>query len=85
MPGRVRSCYEELNAEGEGLLPTHHHKIKVFSSEIMPWSEIETQLLKLRRRCVSRSGDEVVMQLRNVVPDYAPAGELTRRAAMSGV
>lgn len=77
--------YEELNAEGEGMLPTHHEKIKVFSSATVPWTEIEAQLHRIRTRCANRSATELVHEVKEIVPDYAPAKNPIGCAVVSGV
>ena len=75
--------YEELNAEGEGFMPTHHEKIKIFSSETKPWPELEAQLNLLRSHCVNRSPQELVGLIRELVPDYTPSGAHAGAAASS--
>ena len=36
--------FEELSEEGEGLLPTHHQKIRVFAGAMTPWTGIQGRL-----------------------------------------
>lgn len=78
--------FEELNADGEGFVPTHHEKIKIFSSESQPWGEVEEILVRLRRHCASRTSDELVLLVHDVVPDYVPSaglsGQVDRAAAL---
>jgi FlaA1/EpsC-like NDP-sugar epimerase len=68
--------FEELNAEGEGFLPTHHEKIKIFSGATEPWHEVERNLERLRAHCLRRSSGELVTLIQRVVPDYVPSAEL---------
>jgi FlaA1/EpsC-like NDP-sugar epimerase len=69
--------FEELNAEGEDFVPTHHEKIKIFAGETQPWQEVGRNLAGLRDHCVSRSCGELVGLIREVVPDYSPSAGLT--------
>ena len=57
--------FEELNAEDEGLLDTHHEKIRIFAGMTRPWPEIDRQLGELRKHCASRDLDEIVGGLRD--------------------
>jgi FlaA1/EpsC-like NDP-sugar epimerase len=76
--------FEELNAEGEGMLPTHHEKIKVFSSPTLPWPELESRLRRIRTCCQSREGDDLIDLIREAVPDYTSEGFVGRHTP-SGV
>jgi FlaA1/EpsC-like NDP-sugar epimerase len=73
--------FEEINVEDEDLLPTHHQKIRVFAGAMKPWDEIGTQLTGLRRSCDGGDAGELVTMLRDMVPDYAPSAELSKRSA----
>ena len=46
--------FEELSAEGEDLLPTHHEKIRVFGGAMMAWTEIQEQIGRARH-CKQRA------------------------------
>ena len=85
-PRPGEKLFEELNEEGEGLLPTHHEKIQVFAGEGMPRAEIERCLSRLQVCCRERNCDELISVVRQVVPEYRPSVELmgsaTRAAAM---
>jgi FlaA1/EpsC-like NDP-sugar epimerase len=65
--------FEELNEEAEGLLPTHHDKIRIFEGETRPYAEVERQLTRIRTCCRERAGREALALLQEVVPEYCPA------------
>jgi FlaA1/EpsC-like NDP-sugar epimerase len=68
--------FEELNDEAEGLLPTHHEKIRVFAGEGIPRAEIERYLSRLRACCRERNCNELVSVVRQALPEYSPSTEL---------
>lgn len=71
--------------EDEGLLPTHHQKIRVFAGAMKPWEQIGMQLASLRKCCQSCDLDESISTLTNLVPDYIPSVDLSRKAAAQSV
>lgn len=77
--------FEELNEVAEGLLPTHHERIRVFAGEGMPSVEIERWLARLRARCRERNCEELVSVLRQALPEYSPGAELMGRLGVGGV
>ncbi|MGD1072679.1 MAG: nucleoside-diphosphate sugar epimerase/dehydratase [Bryobacteraceae bacterium] len=77
--------FEELNVEDEGLLATHHRKIRVFAGEMKPWEQIGSQLAGLRRCCNGSDVEESVTILREMVPDYVPSADLSRQGARNAV
>ena len=68
--------FEELNAEGEGLLETHHEKIRVFGGAVVSQHEMSEQLEKLQRCCTERHAMELVSVLEATVPEYVPSPDL---------
>ena len=64
--------YEELNAEEEDLLPTTHHKIRVFGGASRPRTEMDGLLRRLRQCCLMRDAAGAMTLLREIVPDYTP-------------
>jgi FlaA1/EpsC-like NDP-sugar epimerase len=73
--------FEELNEETEGLLPTHHEKIRSFAGQTLPCGEMERMLSKVRACCRERDGSELMSLLREIVPEYTPAREHAHRSA----
>ncbi len=74
--------FEELNEESEGLLATHHEKIRIFEGRTLPVAEVERQLGKIRACCRERDCREALALLQEVVPEYRPAEELMRANGM---
>jgi FlaA1/EpsC-like NDP-sugar epimerase len=75
-PRPGEKLFEELNGEGEGLLPTRHDKIQVFAGEDRPWGEMQEHLSQLRRSCRERNCDGVISAMRQTVPEYRPGAGL---------
>ena len=73
--------FEELNEEAEGLVETHHEKIRIFEGETRPVAEVERQLGRIRACCRERDCGELLGVLREVVPEYTPGEELRRRGS----
>jgi FlaA1/EpsC-like NDP-sugar epimerase len=76
--------YEELNGAEEGLLQTHHEKISVFAGETRPRHEIEAHLREFRRHCVNRDAEQLMTELRSLVTEFTPSGELAAEAVARG-
>ena len=72
--------YEEVNAIDEDVKPTYHDKIKIFSGVTQSWSLMEKQLNQLQHLCAARKFDELILTLKEIVPEYSPSSELLRRA-----
>src|SRR5262249_53079214 len=68
--------FEELNEEEEGLLATHHEKIRVFAGATRPWTEIEGPLAQLRSVGRERNSEELLSVFARLVPEYKPSVEL---------
>jgi len=81
--------FEELNEEAEGLVETHHEKIRIFEGETRPAGEVERQLGRIRACCKERDGRRLVELIREVVPEYCPGDDLmhngVRHAQMGSV
>ena len=75
--------FEELNEEAEGLIETHHEKIRIFEGETRPAIEVERQLGRIRACCRERDCVELLGALREVVPEYTPGEELRRRGVVT--
>jgi hypothetical protein len=50
-----------------------------------PWEQIGNQLAGLRTSCARGDVEESVTVLRDIVPDYAPSDDLSRRAIANGL
>lgn len=71
---------EELTALEEGLVGTHHHKIRVFSGVTPSWNHIGPCLDELEQACRSRNFEKVIECIQAIVPEYSPSRELRARA-----
>ena len=72
--------YEELNALDESILPTYHEKIKIFEGTSPSWHWMEKELNHLQHLCAVRKFDELIMTMKNMVPEYNPSSDLLRKA-----
>jgi FlaA1/EpsC-like NDP-sugar epimerase len=75
--------YEELSAYEEGTAPTDHEKIKVFCGVGRPWNEVEARLNGIRTSCETRDIQELVILLRDLVPEYTPSTFVLEQVAAS--
>jgi FlaA1/EpsC-like NDP-sugar epimerase len=73
--------FEELNEESEGLLSTHHEKIRSFEGQTLPCTDVEQMLSRVRSCCKDRNGPEILSLLQELVPEYRPVQESTQRSA----
>lgn len=71
--------YEELNSFDEDTLPTCHEKIKIFAGATIPWPEMDGHLTAIHGLCESRELNELILKLKETVPEYNPSTELLRR------
>jgi len=68
--------FEELSAETEGLVGTHHEKIHIFAGDAWPPNELEHRLLALQSGCRERNHEKVMAAMREAAPDYTPGAEV---------
>ena len=74
---------EELNVEGEGILPTDQEKMKVIREQPLRWDVIPDWIEHLDRLLALRREADIIAHIRELVPEYnarpelASAGELT--------
>ncbi len=67
---------EELSALEEGLVKTHHEKIRVFSGVTPEWDSMKPRLEGMAASCRDRRTSELVESIVDIVPEYAPSDEL---------
>ncbi len=79
-PRPGEKLYEELSAFEESTVPTLHEKIKTFAGPAMPFEEINERLLALRQICADRDIRDLILWLKEVVPEYNPSAHLLREA-----
>ncbi len=64
--------YEELITEGEGIVPTHHHKIMVLRGNGEAYAEISKQISVLREQAKAFDGEGIKKTLKQLIPEYQP-------------
>jgi FlaA1/EpsC-like NDP-sugar epimerase len=72
--------YEELAHQDEETRPTTHAKIKIYANNCGHRTHsVQTHLAHLRRLCTERDLPGLILQLKDIVPDYNPSSHLLRR------
>jgi FlaA1/EpsC-like NDP-sugar epimerase len=71
--------YEELAHLEEETLPTYHPKIKIFANSRSEESVLD-RVEQLRYFCGARDLAGLLLQLKELVPDYNPSSQVLRRA-----
>ena len=72
--------YEELRTFEESTVPTRHEKVKVFSGPSPPYEEIRVHIETLRQICAARDVAQLILRLKEIVPEYNPSSHVLRRA-----
>jgi FlaA1/EpsC-like NDP-sugar epimerase len=72
--------YEELSAYEENTVPTPHPQIRVFSGAAPERAAFERAMDQLRDSVRIRNTANVVLTLKELVPDYNPSGALLHTA-----
>jgi hypothetical protein len=63
----------------EETLPTTHDKIKIFTGNGFPPEGMAHRLEALRHCCEERDARNLILQLKDLVPEYNPSGHILRR------
>ncbi len=71
--------YEELSEMFEHTAPTIHEKIRVYMGAGMSEGEMAMRLDGLREICEIRDIGQLVVALKEIVPDYSPSAHLLKR------
>jgi FlaA1/EpsC-like NDP-sugar epimerase len=72
--------YEELHTFEESTATTSHEKIKIFIGPSLSYEEMSEKIETLRRICSSRDTTQLILLLKELVPEYNPSSDLLRRA-----
>jgi len=64
--------YEELMTEGEGVIPTTHHKIMVLSGRKCNIDEVNDGINVLRKLAKERDKQKIISQFKKMVPEFNP-------------
>jgi FlaA1/EpsC-like NDP-sugar epimerase len=65
--------FEETNLPAERVLPTSHHKIKIFRQNPPDWNSMSSWLNQLRRLFEQGSEIAIVQHIQDLVPEYRPS------------
>ena len=71
--------YEELSTLLEDTLPTAHEKIRIYTGNGLPAQAMGSGLERLRQICATRDLGQLIVALKEIVPDYGPSAYLLRR------
>jgi FlaA1/EpsC-like NDP-sugar epimerase len=72
--------YEELRTFEESSLPTRHEKVKIFAGPSLAYGEMTGPLETLRQICTMRDVAQLILQLKEIVPEYNPSAHVLRHA-----
>ena len=61
--------YEELLANEENTMPTHHQKILIAKTRVESEEQIE-RIQKLVELCTNQENESIVQQMKNIVPEF---------------
>lgn len=78
-PRPGEKLYEELSTVLEDTLPTSHEKIKIFAGNGLPPQRMSDHLAALREICAARDLAQLIVTLKDIIPDYNPSAHLLRR------
>jgi FlaA1/EpsC-like NDP-sugar epimerase len=70
--------FEELSGYDENTVPTYHEKIKVLRGAGLSPEVIDAYLVSLRETCDRRNIGDLILVLKEIVPDYNPSSLVLR-------
>ncbi|MGD8960595.1 MAG: nucleoside-diphosphate sugar epimerase/dehydratase [Desulfobacteraceae bacterium] len=76
--------YEELITVGEDIVPTPHEKILVIQGAACNLGELNRQIGRLSELARDQDAEGIRALLNQIVPEYAPNGHTTPKAAAAG-
>ncbi len=71
--------YEELSGADENTLPTFHEKILIYRGPLLPIEEMQKRVKNMRHFCAERDARRLFLELKRVVPEYNPSGDILAR------
>jgi FlaA1/EpsC-like NDP-sugar epimerase len=71
--------YEELCCSDENTLPTFHEKIMIYSGPVLARDEMQRRLQAIRGYCADRDARRMLLELKRVVPEFNPSGDILSR------
>ncbi len=76
-PRPGEKLFEEINSLNENTIDTYHEKIKIFVGDGVP-RDFLTRVENLRSLCESRDIGGLLLEFKEIVPDYNPGGHILR-------
>jgi FlaA1/EpsC-like NDP-sugar epimerase len=77
--------YEELQMFEESTAPTRHEKIKIFTGPMVGYDEMKEPIQILKQICADRDVAQLVLRLKEIVPEYNPSTHVLRRALVENI
>jgi FlaA1/EpsC-like NDP-sugar epimerase len=81
-PRPGEKLYEELSSRDERTMPTYHEKIRILVGNNIP-SQFKTNLEGLKTSCESRNMFDLLMKLKEIVPDYNPGAHILKNVIIN--
>ena len=72
--------YEELHVFEESTMPTRHEKVKIFTGPSIAYDEMRRPIEILRQICADRDVTQLVLRLKEIVPEYNPSTHVLQQA-----
>jgi hypothetical protein len=66
----------------ETTLPTPHEKVKIFSGPSLSFDEMRTPIEVLQQICARRDVTQLILRLKEIVPDYNPSTHVLQLALL---
>jgi FlaA1/EpsC-like NDP-sugar epimerase len=77
--------YEDLRTFEESTLPTRHEKVKIFTGPSLSYDEMKGPLETLRQICAVREVMQLILLLKELVPEYNPSSHVLRDALLKQI
>jgi FlaA1/EpsC-like NDP-sugar epimerase len=77
--------YEELRTFEESTQPTRHEKVKIFTGPSLAYDEMRGSLETLRQICAVREVTQLILMLKELVPEYNPSSHVLRYALLKQI
>jgi FlaA1/EpsC-like NDP-sugar epimerase len=72
--------YEEVHTFEETTVPTLHEKVNIFTGPSLTYDEMRGPIDTLRQICAARDVMQLILLLKEIVPDYNPSVHVLQRA-----
>ena len=72
--------YEEVHTFEESTMPTQHEKVKIFIGPSVTYDAMREPIEILQEICTARDVTQLILRLKELVPDYNPSTHVLQRA-----